>query len=269
MADDDRRLEKNNEVGRNTDVEDGNKKNQACKVAQVATAEAQEDTGVAREGEETLNLDLGDRGDNKVTREGEETSKLDRGDEEATREGEETPKLDLRDHEDIEATRCITPVITKEEEIPGREGDTREDEGSRNTYHTAPCLRYQAEKEKEEARNQAKTGMAPTVTRLDIGEKYQAKKAPPVTRYQTGHCLQYQAEKEEEEAKYQSALCLQYQDEDEEEEAKHQTTLSCQYQAKNEEEEPNYRAGELLGRPPSTGTTRQRTRCPRTGWRSS
>ena len=53
MADDDRRLENNNEVGRNTDVEDGSKKNQACKVAQVATAEAQEDTGVAREGEDT------------------------------------------------------------------------------------------------------------------------------------------------------------------------------------------------------------------------
>ena len=49
MAGDDRRLENNNEVGRNTDAEDGiKKKNQACKVAQVVTAEAQEDTGVAR-----------------------------------------------------------------------------------------------------------------------------------------------------------------------------------------------------------------------------
>ena len=66
-------------------------------------------------------------------------------------------------------------MITKEEENPGREGDTREDEGSRNTYQTAPCLRYQAEKEEEEAKNQAKTGMAPTVTRLDIAEKYKAK----------------------------------------------------------------------------------------------
>ena len=69
MVDDDRRLE-NNEVGRNTDAEDRIKRNQACKVAQVATAEAQEDTGVAREGEDTPNLDLGDQGDSEVTREG-------------------------------------------------------------------------------------------------------------------------------------------------------------------------------------------------------
>ena len=62
MADDDRRLEKNNEEGRNTDVEDGSKKNQACKVAQVATAEAQEDTGVAREGEDTPTWTWGTRG---------------------------------------------------------------------------------------------------------------------------------------------------------------------------------------------------------------
>ena len=70
MADDNRRLENNNEVGRNTDVEDGNKKNQACKVAQVATAEAQEDTGVAREGEDTPNLDLGGGGDPQAGPEG-------------------------------------------------------------------------------------------------------------------------------------------------------------------------------------------------------
>ena len=90
MADDDRRLEKNNEVGRNTDVEDGIKKNQACKVAQEATAEAQEDTGVAREGEDTPDLDLGDQGDSEVTREGEDTPELglgDRGNTKATRAG--------------------------------------------------------------------------------------------------------------------------------------------------------------------------------------
>ena len=48
MADDDGHPEKNNGEGRNIDVEDG-KKTQACKEAQVATAESQEDTGVARE----------------------------------------------------------------------------------------------------------------------------------------------------------------------------------------------------------------------------
>ena len=46
----------------------------------MATAESQEDTGVAREGEDTPNLDLGDQGDSEVTREGEDTPKLDQGD---------------------------------------------------------------------------------------------------------------------------------------------------------------------------------------------
>ena len=50
--------------------------------------------------------------------------------------------------------RCTKPVITKEEESPGKEGDTREDEGSRNTYQAAPCFRYQA-KEEEEPKYQA------------------------------------------------------------------------------------------------------------------
>ena len=178
MAADNRRLKKNNEVGRNTDVEDGIKENQACKEAQATTAEAQEDTGVAREGEDTPDLDLGDQGDSEVTREGEDTPELgqgdrgdteatregednpeldreDRGDVEATREGEETPELDLRDRGDIKETRWITPVITKEEENPGREGDTREDEGSRDTNQTGPCLRYQAKNEEEEPKYQA------------------------------------------------------------------------------------------------------------------
>ena len=70
MADDDGRPEKNNREGRNIDAEDGIKENQACKEAQVTTAESQEDTGVAREGEDTPNLDLGDQGDSEVTREG-------------------------------------------------------------------------------------------------------------------------------------------------------------------------------------------------------
>ena len=45
----------------------GRARDQACKVAQEATAEAQEDTGVAREGEDTPDLDLGDQGDSEVT----------------------------------------------------------------------------------------------------------------------------------------------------------------------------------------------------------
>ena len=149
-------------------TKDGNKENQACNRGDIkATREGEEtpeldlkgrgDGQATREGEETPELDLGDRGDIKATREGEETSKLDledRGDEEATREGEETPKLDLGVRGDIKATGCIKPVITKEEESPGKEGDTREDEGSRNTYQAAPCLRYQA-KEEEEPKYQA------------------------------------------------------------------------------------------------------------------
>ena len=90
MADDDGHPEKNNGEGRNIDVEDG-KKTQACKEAQVATAESQEDTGVAREGEDTPDLDLGDQGDSEVTREGEDTPELglgDRGNNKATREEE-------------------------------------------------------------------------------------------------------------------------------------------------------------------------------------
>ena len=62
---------------------------------------------------------------------------------------EETPELGLGNHRNIEATGWIKPVITKEEKNPGKEGDTREDEGSRNTYQAAPCLRYQAKKEEE------------------------------------------------------------------------------------------------------------------------
>ena len=75
-------------------TKDGNKENQAC-----------------------------NRGDIKATREGEETPELDlkgRGDGQATRKGEENPELDLG---------CTKPVITKEEESPGKVGDTREDEG--------------------------------------------------------------------------------------------------------------------------------------------
>ena len=44
---------------------------QACKAAQVATTEAQEDTGVAREGEDTPGLDLGIRRNVEATRKGE------------------------------------------------------------------------------------------------------------------------------------------------------------------------------------------------------
>ena len=62
-------------------------------------------------------------------------------DNEATREGEETPELDPRDRTNIEATGCITPVTTKEEENPGRGGDTKEDEGSREEEEA----RYQSD----------------------------------------------------------------------------------------------------------------------------
>ena len=67
----------------------------------------------------------------------------DRGNTEAIREGGD-PELDLgirRNHEDIEATRCKTPVTTKEEENPGRGGDTKEDEGSREEEEA----RYQSD----------------------------------------------------------------------------------------------------------------------------
>ena len=123
MADDDRRLEWAATVA----TKDGNRENQTCNRGDIKAT---------REGEETPELDLGDRGDNKATREGEETSKLDRGDKEATREGEETPELDLGVRGDIKANRCTKPVITKEDKSPGKEGDTRGDEGSRNTYQT-------------------------------------------------------------------------------------------------------------------------------------
>ena len=75
----------------------------------------------------------GDRGNTEAIREGEDPE-LDLGirrNVEVTREGEENPKLDLRNHEDIEATRCKTPVTTKEEENPDKGGGTKEDEGSR------------------------------------------------------------------------------------------------------------------------------------------
>ena len=44
----------------------------------------------------------------------------------ATREGEETPKRDQVEREDInEATGYTEPVITKEEENPGKGGDNK------------------------------------------------------------------------------------------------------------------------------------------------
>ena len=55
-------------------------------------------TGVAREGEDNPEQDLGDRGDSEVTREGEDTPELgqgDRGDTEATREGEDKPDVSI------------------------------------------------------------------------------------------------------------------------------------------------------------------------------
>ena len=58
------------------------------------------DIEATREGEDTSELDLVDRGDIEVTREGENTPELDqvdRGDIEATREGETRPKLDQVD----------------------------------------------------------------------------------------------------------------------------------------------------------------------------
>ena len=156
MVNDDRRLERNNGEGRHIDVED-EKKTQACNRGDIE---------VTREGEETSLLDLKSRGDDKenqasdrgkteANREGEdpELGLGIRRNVEVTREGEENPKLDLRNyrgntevreggdpeldlgirrnHEDIEATRCKTPVTTKEEENPGKGGDTKEDEGSR------------------------------------------------------------------------------------------------------------------------------------------
>ena len=57
-----------------------------------------------------------------------------RGEIEATREGEDTPKLDQVDREDIKATGYIKPVITKEEENPGKKGDTNKDKESGNKY---------------------------------------------------------------------------------------------------------------------------------------
>ena len=112
--------------------------NQACKRPGRARDGAQQDRAKAkagvdfeatREGEETPEQDLRDRADNyqgntEATREGEDPE-LDLGirrNKEATREGEENPKQTLRNHEDIEATRCKTPVTTKEEENPGRGG---------------------------------------------------------------------------------------------------------------------------------------------------
>ena len=101
MADDDRRLEWNNEVGRNTD-ERGREQ------GEPSVQGHRKGTGVAREGEDNPEQDLGDRGDSEVTGEGEDTPELglgDRADIEATREGEDNPELDLVDRGNVEATR--------------------------------------------------------------------------------------------------------------------------------------------------------------------
>ena len=115
-----------------------------------------------------------------------------RGEIEATGEGEETPKPDQENKGNIEATRYVGPVITKEEGNPGKEGDTREDKESKNKeeearYQSGLCHKYQ------------------------VGNKKEA-------RYQSGLCLGYRDGSREGEARHRTALCLRHRTGNEEEE---------------------------------------------------
>ena len=149
---------------------------------------------------------------------------------EATREGEETPELDLRDRADIEATRCITPVTTKEEENPGREGDTKEDEGSREeeearyqSDQVPQDSHIQAELHRDEARNGTEQGRTTVLHRdkatdeaiepEERGELRDYTKARLKEVYEEELDVLHVLCNEEDEARYQSALSPRHQDE--------------------------------------------------------
>ena len=163
----------------------------------------------------------------------------DRGDTKATGEGEDTPKPDLEDREDIEATRegGNDPKLDREDRGDIKATVEGEDTPKPDLEDRGDIM---ATREGEE------TPKLDQVDREDIKATGYIK--PVITKEEENPDREGDIREGKGSGnKYQNGLCLQYQ-------------------AKNEEEEPKYQAGSSPARTPSSGPSRQWTRCPRTGW---